>query len=286
MTHVEKLPETVYDSTSDLKNPAKAFTQIVLDLFRSRELIWVLYLRDLRASHRQSLLGLIWMFIPVLSTTLLWTCLSEARVVAVAPTEIPYTLHVLIGSIIWTLFVSCMNQPLSSFNACQSVIMKLKVPPEAFIAASFLSVLTDLFIRLTLLLPVFLFFSFTPALTWPLFFLGLLSSALFGTALGLLMIPLGSLYGDISRIANTATTMGMYLTPVIFPPPKSGIFGWLVNINPMTSIVVMTRDWLTLGHGEYLLPFTIVTITSLFIIIVGMVIFRATLPHLIERMGM
>jgi lipopolysaccharide transport system permease protein len=282
----EELPVVVYSAESAMVSPIKLIREIARDLWRSRQLTWMLFVRDTKASHRQSVLGFLWMFIPVLSTTLVWTFLSSARVIRVAETPVPYAIHVMVGSMIWTLFVSSLNQPLASFNAGQSVFMKLKVPPEAFILSGLMAIFADLIIRLLILIPVLFWFGVVPPSTVWLFPLGLLATCLFGAAIGMIMIPLGSLYGDVPRIFGTAVSLGMYVTPIIFPVPETGLASTLVRLNPMTSMVMVTRDWLTLGHSEYLPVFLVLTGVSIIVLLSSIIALRIALPHLVERMGM
>jgi len=280
------LPVTVYSAESPLAHPGKLVKEIFSDIWRCRELTWILFTRDLKAQYRQSYFGYIWLFVPVISTTIIWMFLSNTRVIQVAETPIPYPAYVMLGTMIWGVFTSAVNQPLASFQAGQSVFMKLKVPPEAFILAGMSKIVFETLIRMIVLVPVFIALKIVPASTFWLFPFGLAAAVIVGAAIGFLMIPLGSLYSDVSRLVGTAMGFGMYLTPVVYPPPKSGWAATLIEWNPITSIVMVTRDWLTIGHSSYFNPFCITTLISAFVLFLAIIIFRVVLPHLIERMGM
>ena len=286
MTETDELPVVVYSPESPLAHPVKLFTEICADLWRCRELTWILFKRDTKAQHRQSVLGFLWMFIPVIAPTIVWTFLSATRVMRVAETPIPYPIFVLVGTLIWGLFTSALNQPLQSFNEGQAVFMKLKVPPEAFILAGMLKVFTDVGIRLLVLIPVFIIFQVAPASTCWLFPLGLVATGVAGMALGMLLMPLGSLYGDIPRMMGTVVSLGMYATPILYPPPTSGFAMVVVDWNPMTAMVMVTRDWLAVGHTLYLTPFLYITGVSIVMLFISLINFRVVLPRLVERMGM
>ena len=282
----EELPVVVYSPESPLAHPLKLIREICTDLWRCRELTWILFKRDTKAQHRQSVLGFLWMFIPVIAPTIVWTFLSSTRVMRVAETPIPYPIYVLVGTLIWGLFISALNQPLASFNEGRAVFMKLKVPPEAFILAGMLKIFTDVAIRLLVLIPVFLIFRVIPASTCWLFTLALLATGVVGMALGMFMMALGSLYEDVPRMMGTAASLGMYATPVLYPPPTSGFAMTVVNWNPMTAMVMVTRDSLTVGHSLYLTPFLVITGISIVLLFISLINFRVVLPRLVERMGM
>ncbi|HBJ33225.1 MAG TPA: polysialic acid transporter [Planctomycetaceae bacterium] len=283
---VSDLPVTIYSPESPLANPGKLVKEIFGDIWRCRELTWILFTRDLKAQYRQSYFGYVWLFVPVISTTIVWMFLNSTQVIQVAETPIPYAAYVLLGSMIWGVFTASVNQPLMSFEAGKSVFMKLKVPPEAFILAGLSKIVFELLIKMIVLVPVFIALQIMPASTAFLFPVGMACTVLIGMAIGFLMIPIGSLYSDVGRLVTTGLSFGMYVTPVVYPPPTEGWAATLVQWNPLTPFVMATRDWLTLGHSEYALPMLIITAIAAVFLLIGMVIFRVVLPHLIERMGM
>lgn len=282
----QALPVVIYSPASPLQHPVKLIGTILADLWRCRELAWILFTRDLKAQYRQSYLGYVWLFIPVVSTTIVWMFLNSTRVIQVAETPIPYPAYVLLGSLIWGLFTASVNQPLTSFNAGRAVFMKLKVPPEAFILSGLSTIAFELVIRLVVLVPVFIALKMVPASTAWLFPLGLACTVIIGLSIGFLMIPIGSLYVDVSRLVTTALSFAMYLTPVVYPPPSEGWAASVVEWNPMTAVVMTTRDWLTIGQGNYLPAMLLTTMIALAALFLAAIMFRVALPHLIERMGM
>lgn len=282
----DELPLVVYSPESPLRHPGKLINEIFQDVWRTRELAWMLFTRDLKAQYRQSYLGYVWIFVPVITTTIIWMFLNSTKVIQVAETPIPYPAYVLLGSMVWGVFSSSVTQPLSSFNAGQAVFMKLKVPPEAFILAGLSRIIFELLIRLIVLIPVFMVLKMTPASTAWLFPVGLACTVIIGVAIGFLLLPIGSLYTDVGRILSMALNFGMYLTPVVYPPPESGWAATLIQWNPLTAVVMTTRDWLTLGHSEYTIAMAVTFMTAITVLFAGMVIFRVFLPHLIERYGM
>ena len=282
----ENLPTVVYSSESPLRHPVKLVREIFADIWRSRELTMILFTRDLKAQYRQSVLGYVWIFIPILGTTLIWMFLNSSKVIQVAETPIPYPAFVLVGTMIWTVFTASLNQPLASFNAGKSVFMKLKVPPEAFIMAGLSKIVFDTTLRLLVLIPVFFILKIVPPWTAILFPIGLLCTMLIGVSIGLLILPLGSLYTDVARIVGMAVGFGMYLTPVVYPPPRGGWAGMLIDWNPMTAVVITVRDWLTLGNSQYCEVMVVVSLLAAFALLIAIIIFRVVLPRLVERMGM
>jgi lipopolysaccharide transport system permease protein len=112
---------------------------------------------------------------------------------------------------------------------------------------------------------------------------------LFGISLGLFMVPIGSLYSDIGRIVGIAMPFLMYTTPVIFPLAKGdGLAATLMSWNPLSPAIEVTRCWLTQGAADpnLVYHFLLLIPISLVLGIVGLVILRIAMPHLVVRMGM
>ena len=107
-----------------------------------------------------------------------------------------------------------------------------------------------------------------------------------GLAIGILLIPLGSLYGDVSRFVGFALGFLMYLTPVVYPVPKEGWASTLVHLNPATYLLGATRDWLSFGESSYNIQFFVLLGISIFLIFLGLIILKIVMPHLVARMGM
>jgi lipopolysaccharide transport system permease protein len=282
----EELSVTVYSAESPLRHPRRLIGELFSDLWRCRELTMILFMRDLKAQFRQSYFGYVWLFVPVIATTLVWMFLASMGVVKGDNTPIPYPVYVLLGSMIWGVFSASVSQPLNSFNASRPVFMKLKVPPEAFILSAVAQILFEVLIKLVVLLPVLVVLNVPLASTAWLFPIGLACTVVVGLCVGFLLIPIGSLYADVNRMITTVLSFAMYLSPVVYLPPESGWRAAVINRNPLSSLVVSSRDWLTIGHSEYLPAMVGTTIAAAFLLFFGLVVFRVVLPHLVERMGM
>lgn len=285
-TEPQTLPVQVYSPESSLRHPLQLVREIAVDLWQCRELTWTLFLRDLKSQFRQSLLRYVWLFVPIIATTLIWVFMTSMNVVQVTGTGVPYAAYVLTGSLIWGVFAAAVVQPLTSFHESQAVIMRLKVTPEAFILSGAGRIVFELLIKLLVVIPVLAMLGVMPASTAWLFPLGMLCTVLIGLSIGCLLIPIGSLYTDISRALTTLLPFLMYLTPVVYPLPKEGWTAAIIRSNPLTSMVMACRDWLVIGPSDFTTALLATTAVALLALGFSLMIFRAVLPHLVERMGM
>ncbi len=285
MKSTNPLPHTVYTPESPMRHPARMVAGMFQDLLASRELAWQLALRDIKAQYRQTALGLLWAFILPLAHTLTWIFLSGSGIVTVSDTALPYPVYVFTGTMIWAIFMDAVNAPLQQTIAAKHMLAKINFPREALVVSGIYQTLFNGAIKIALLLAALLFLGIHPdwRLVW--FPFGTASLILAGTALGLLLTPVGVLYTDIGKSLPLLLQFLMYLTPVVFPMPTDGWAALLFRFNPMTPLVLTTRDWLTGFSPQYLGPFFLVNAGVIALLLIVWVVYRAAMPILIERMS-
>lgn len=276
---------TVYTPDSSLASPRKMFSEMFRDLIASRELAWRLAVRDISAQYRQAFLGFLWAFILPLANTLAWIFLNSTGIIKVADTTMPYPAYVFTGTMLWAIFMDALNAPLAQVNAARGMLAKLNFPREALVVSGIYQVLFNASIKIVLLLGAVVFLGATPGWSLLLFPLGILSLVLVGTALGLLITPVGMLYTDVGRALPLLLQFLMYVTPVVFPMPKTGWAATLFTFNPLTPIILTARDWLTGFAPGYLGSFLLVNIAVVVLLLVVWVVYRLAMPILIERMS-
>ena len=278
-------PTTVYTPESPLREPTKFVRAMIADLMASRELAWRLFVRDFSAQYRNSILGYAWAFIPPVVASLPFIYLNSAGVMRIGETPIPYAAYAMVGTIIWQTFVDALNSPLRTVNAARSILTRVNFPREAILLAGLMQVGFSFLVRLALLIAVFAAFALEPAPTVPLFFVGMLSVALTGFMIGLILTPIGLLYGDVPQSLPIASTFLMLLTPVLYPVPTTGLGATIAGLNPLTPLITTTRDWLTTGAAPEVGGFVLVTLVTVTFLVFGWVAYRLALPHLIARLG-
>lgn len=276
---------TVYTPESSLIAPGRMWAEMMADLRASRNLAWRLAVRDIRAQYRGSYLGVAWAFATPLISTLVWVFLSMSGVVRVAQTEIPYPAYVFTGTMLWQIFTESINGPLVQISGARSMLAKLNFPRESLILSGALKVLFNAGVKLLILVPAVMAFGVVPDAGLLLAPIAMLAMILLGTAVGLLLAPVGTLYTDVGRLIQVFTQVLMYLTPVVFAMPAGGTMARLFLLNPATPIILTGRAWLTGGEAGVLPYFMVVLGGSLLLLLFGWAFFRITMQVLIERMS-
>ena len=275
----------VYTPEPLLRHPVVMLREIAQDVWAGRELAWRLFLRDLRAGYRQTLLGYVWAFLPPLVAAATFIFLQSQGITRIEVVGISYAAFALIGTLLWQIFVDALVSPSASFGAAKAMLVKINFPREAVLIGGFYMVMFNALIRLVLIAAVVIFWCIPvgPSVAFlPVALFGLVAA---GFALGLFITPISSLYGDAARAIPIVAGFWMLLTPVVYPPQIGGIAGWLATWNPISPLIITARECLTAQSLSVLGPFFIVTVGSLLLILVGLIGFRIAMPHLIERMG-
>jgi lipopolysaccharide transport system permease protein len=275
----------IYTPASPLRHPARLFGEMFHDLLASRELAWRLFLRDTRAQYRQSILGYLWAFIPPLVTSLPFIFLNSQGVVGIKGTSIPYAAYAMIGTIIWQVFADSLNYPLKVVTAAKPMLARINFPREAILLSALGQVIFSFLVRLVLLVGVFVWFRIAPPLTVLLVPVGVVSLMVVGFMLGLALTPIGILYTDVSQMIPILAMFFMFLTPVLYPPPHTGLAASLARWNPLSPLVIVTREWLVTGYTGHYIAFIAVTACAWGLLFAGWVMYRLALPHIVARIG-
>ncbi len=276
---------TIYTSESSLANPWVMLRGMFSDLIAGRELAWRLAVRDISAQYRQTLLGFLWALILPLANTIVWTFLSSSGVVTIADTDMPYPVYVFVGTMLWAIFMDAVNAPLQGTIASKAMLAKINFPREAIIVSGIYQTLFNGCIKIVLVLIVLAVLGISPGWSALLIPLGVLSLMLLGTALGLMITPIGLLYNDMGKALPLLMQFLMYVTPVVFAMPKDGIAATLFLINPITPVILTARDWMTGQSPEMMGYFLAVNFAAFLLMHFVWIIYRLAMPILIERMS-
>ncbi len=272
---------------SKLRHPIQLFQAMWWDLLASRELAWQLLIRNISAQYRQSFLGIAWAFLPPIVTAAGMVMAKNSKVISIGATDLPYPAYVMFSMALWQTFVESLNGPVLAVTQAKQMLAKINFPREALIISQVGQVIFNFGIKLFLIVGLFIWFRIP--VTWSVILapVALIHLIIFGTAIGLLLAPLGALYQDFSKGLTLLTGFWLFITPVIFPVPSrtSGLFGWLVNLNPVTPLLVTTRELATTGVISNPVGFWItsgIAIVSLFVV---WIFYRLAMPFVVERMS-
>ncbi len=279
------MDKRVYNAHSNIQKPWVMVKDMIRDIREGQDLAKRLTIRDIKALYRQSFLGLIWAFILPFANTITWVFLNGSGIVSLGETEIPYPIYVFTGTMIWAIFLESIQSPINNITTNKAMIAKVNFPREALIMSSVYQSLFNAAIKAAILLIVLAFMgyaSFTSVLLTPI---AIISLVICGTAIGLMLTPIGTLYTDISKGLPLVMQFFMYTTPVVYAIPETGLTAKIIQANPLTPLIMTCRDWITGQAPTYLMEFGLVNLAAVLILLFVMIVFRVSMPILVERMN-
>lgn len=255
--------------------PMRGWVSLKLDeLWESRELLYFLIWRDLKVRYKQTALGVGWVVLQPILTTLIFTVIFGN--LAKMPSEnLPYAVFALAGVVPWNFFAGAVTRSSMSLVGNAGMITKVYFPRLALPIASVLGGLPDMAVVLVLLFVFMGIYGVVPTaaiLTLPLFMLLALATAL---GVGLWLAALNVQYRDVNYVVPFITQFWLYATPVVYPasliPDKWRV---LYGLNPMAGVVEGFR-WALLGTQEAPGPMLAVSVGMvIFILVSGGYFFR------------
>ena len=225
------------------------------ELWRYRELLWVLTERDIKVRYRQTVLGVAW---AIIQPVLLMVVFSVffGRLAKMPADGLPYSIFVFAGLLPWTFFANAVSSSAASLVGSANLVSKVYFPRLIIPLASVGGGLVDLGIATVVLLAMMLGYG----LGWsvnlfaaPLLIAGVIFIAL---GVGVWLSALNVAYRDFRYVVPFLIQFWMFATPVVYPAslaPEQ--WRWLLFLNPMAGFVEGFRsaflgrpfDWRAIG---------------------------------------
>ena len=244
------------------------------DLWRFRELFYILSWRDIKVRYKQTVIGAAWSIIRPLLTTIIFTIVFNRIAKVPNPSAVPYALLVFAGMVPWQFFSNALSDSSGSLIGNANLITKVYFPRMIIPASSIITSLVDLAISLVILSLLFLWYQFIPS--WHLVFLPLFIALAFVCAfgMGLFLTALNIKYRDFRFIIPFIVQFGLYISPVGF---NSEIINtkWklLYSLNPMVGVIDGFR-WCLLGNSMHWVSFFISALITIIFLFIGIWYFR------------
>lgn len=225
------------------------------DLWRYRELFWVLALRDLSVRYKQTIIGAAWAVVRPLLTMVVFTVIFSKLANLPSDGGAPYALMVFAGMLPWTFFSTALSDASNSLISNTNLISKIYFPRLIIPTAAIVVALVDVFISFLILVALMVWYRFMPG--WDILLLPGFVMMAFLASLGpsLWITVLNVKYRDFRYIIPFIVQFGLYVSPVGF---SSSIVPeqWrlLYSVNPMVGVIDGFRWCILGGESRLYLP--------------------------------
>jgi lipopolysaccharide transport system permease protein len=266
-----------------LIRPTRGWLRLNLgDVWRYRDLLFLLVHRDFIAKYKQTILGPAWFILQPLLTTLVFTVIF-GMVVKIPTDGLPPVLFYLAGLLGWSYFAQTFQSTsgtlINNAGLFDKVYFPRLVVPLSAVISNFLALALQLGMFLCFwgyykfLTPAGASFGFSSAVIG--FPLVLLQIAALSLGVGLWLSALTAKYRDFAHLSGFITQIWMYGTPVIYPLSQipEG-WRWLAALNPV-AMPVETIKYMLLGQGIIVPSYLAISLSMTVLLVVsGVLVFN------------
>ena len=222
------------------------------NLFRSRVLLWTMTRRELSARYAGSMAGMLWAFAqPLLmmaSYILVFDVVFAMRVGESLSSQ-RAGVYLVAGMLPWLGFSESLSRASSSLLDAGSLLQKNALPPVLFVTRS---VLASWVVFAPLMLLLMVAYGSMNGPSWPYAVLPALVilQGLLALLLGFCLAILAAAMRDVLQILGFGLSVGIFLSPVLFPVqmfPED--WRWVLYLNPMSALIESYQAILL--HGQW-----------------------------------
>ena len=210
-------------------------------LYRYRELIRNLVVKDLKIKYRDSTIGFLWSLVNPLLLILVYSFVFS-HILKVGVVNFSYFL--LIGILPWNFFAQSVMMATGSILENGGLIRKVAMPMEVFPVATVLFNLAQFALALLVFLPMALLF-FHVSMSWvTLWFVPLLLlHMLFTIGLSFIVSTATVFYRDVRHFVEIFLTLLFWLTPIIYDIKSiPASLRSVIYLNPQAFFILSYQD--------------------------------------------
>ena len=275
------------DWTLRITPSRSAFDLHLKDIWRYRDLLWLIVRRDFVSFYKQTVLGPLWFFIQPIFTTIIYVVIFS-NLAKISTSGAPPAIFYLVGTVAWTYFSDCLTKTSTVFRDNVSIFGKVYFPRLIMPLSIVCSNLIKFGVQFLLFVILLVYYSVQErvhinayALLFPVV---LLLMAILGLGIGLIITALTTKYRDLAFIVTFGMQLLMYATPVIYPlsaaPAK---YRTIIALNPMSGLIETFRYGF-LGTGDfYAGAFVYSTFASVIFLILGLIVFNKVEKNFVDK---
>ena len=213
------------------------------ELWRFRELLYFLTLRDIKVRYKQTALGAAWAILQPLATMFVFS-LFFGRVAGNPSSSVPYSLFVLAGLVPWMFFSSAIAAAAQSVVGNQNLVTKIYFPRLMIPMGAVGAGLADLAISFAVLILMMGWYATAPGWTFVLLPFLVLDLVIAALGVGMLLSALTVAFRDFRHITPFLVQFWMFATPCIYLQQDAAIGTRgrsLLPLNPAYGLIANFR---------------------------------------------
>ena len=268
--------------TTIVKANNKLFDMDLKGLKNCKDLIFLFVRRTFVAKYKQTVLGPAWAVIQPFFTTVVYSVFF-GNIAGLGASGVPNFIFYLAGTIVWTLFSSCLTETSHTFTGNSAILGKVYFPRLVMPISTAISQFIGFFIQFAFMLCFMAYYLITDAGVKPnllllMFPLVLIQLAILGMGFGMMISALTTKYRDLAMVVGFGVTLWSYCSPVAYDmfsreQLMNGIIYYIYMLNPVTPAINLFRyGFLGTGEVDWLF-YGISWITTAIVAVIGALMF-------------
>src|SRR5919198_2143490 len=238
------------------------------ELYRYREILIMLVLRDLQARSKQAYLGYFWILAQPLLLTGAFTFLVQRVLGRTNLSEAPYPVFLMAALVPWQFFANSLIDSAESLVKNVDLVRQVYFPREILAIYPIFARLVDVLVG-SLALGAFMLVFHVPLSGWVVVApLVLLVEMLFVAAIGLLLSAANVGWRDVSRGLPLVLFLLLYAVPVLYTADRvpEGLRP-VYNVNPIAHLVEAFRAAVLGTHPPDLAALGVLAVIGVLVLI-------------------
>ncbi len=276
--------EVIYEPENYIKKGYRTLlAEIYNDIKVNRWLTWQLFKRDFITLYKQSFLGVFWIFVVPVVSVGTFTTLKSSGLFSVGEIEVPYPIYAVLGISFWQLFATGLIGSSNSLVKAGSMLTQINFSKKSLVIASVGQSIVSFIIQFSLAVLLYAYYHAVPSLGILLVPVFVLPMLFFTLGLGFILALLNGIVRDIGNMVSLLMTFLMFLTPVLYPKPSSGLLASITHYNPLYHLISPARDLVISGRIAEASAFAVTTGVSCLLLVVCLVVFHLAETKISER---
>jgi lipopolysaccharide transport system permease protein len=248
------------------------------ELWRFRDLLWLLALRDVKLRYKQTALGVVWVVLQPLIAALIFAVIF-GRFANLPSDGQPYLIFVYTALLPWNLFAGALARAGNSLISDARLISKVYFPRIAIPIASSSAVLVDFAVTFAVLIVLMIIGGTAFTLNLVVVPLLLVVTLVLSVGVSLFFSALNVYYRDFMYALPFLIQVWMYASPVVYsadliPDSVKGLYA----LNPMVGVIDGFR-WAVLGGEFPAVSLLLSVVMSVVALIIGALVFGRVESH-------
>ncbi len=280
---MENSIKTYQPDNSIKKGYLSVFSEIIAEIKDNRWLTVQLFKRDFFALYKQSFIGVLWIFIIPVCSVATFMVLNRSGVLSVGRIDAPYPIFAVLGVAFWQFFSSGLIAASGSLVDAGAMIKIINFSKKSLVIAATGRAVVSFLVQILFVAFLFFYFKWTPhtGILWtPVMMLPLLFLTM---GLGFIFSLLNGVMRDIANALSLLMTFLMFLTPVLYAKPSSGLLAKITHYNPLYYLINGPRDMILNGFIAEPKGFIWSAVFSVFLFAFSVIVFHLTETRITER---